>query len=342
MRAGLLVLLIVPTVLAVEAAGAGESCDKGAIAAFLRPLQADEAALARLREAAAARARVLESEHFVIVYTGRTGQARALADRLEAVYRAHVPFAAALGLRLAAPAAKLPVLFFGLHGEYRAYRERVAPEQRDVLGFYEPAENRTVLFDLAGYPPVARLRAELDNLGRAAHERRAELSRRLRRNTESLSATVIQHEAAHQIHANIGLVPAEGGTPTWLVEGLAELFELPFVEQGATLAEGTNHHRLAEYDVLYGDCADLSAELRRMVGDESSWRGWQDYALAWALTSYLFQRHPKGLGQFVVERAATESGRLAAFERVLGPLDESFAARLADYIESLRREPAAE
>jgi hypothetical protein len=342
MRAGLRLLLIVPAVLVAGMAGAAEPCDREATAAFLRPLQTDEDALARLREAAAARARVFESEHFVIVYTGRTGQVRALADRLEAVYRAHVPFAAAVGLRLEAPAVKLPVLFFGSYGEFRAYRERVAPEQRDVLGFYEPAENRTVLFDLAGYPPVARLRAELDNLGRAAHERRAELSRRLRRNTESLTATVIQHEAAHQIHANIGLVPAGGGTPTWVVEGLAELFELPFVERGATLAEGTNRYRLAEYDVLYGNCADLPAELRRMVADESGWRGWQDYALAWALTSYLFRRHPEQFGRFVAERAGADAGRLAAFERACGPLDESFAARLADHIDLLRREPAAE
>ena len=77
------------------------------------------------------------------------------------------------------------------------------------------------------------------------------------------------------------------------------MFELPFVERGATLALSTNRYRLAEFTSLQADPDATRRDLERIVADDGNWRGGEDYALAWALTNYLYKRHRARLGTYL-------------------------------------------
>ena len=311
--------------------------------ALLAPLPTDADSVARLRQVAGEGARRFETEHFSLVHTASAHSVCKLGARLEAVYRAHVRLARELRIPVRRPTHKLEVLLFGTYEEFRAHQRRIGSAGEEILGFYEPVANRAVFFDLATYPPVADLYELRPNLRDREWIRRRELSRRLRHNTQALNGQVIQHEAAHQIQVNLGFLPA-AGAPSWLAEGLAQLFELPFTEEGATLALSINRYRLYEFGELHACDTEALGELRRMVGAESAWRGGEDYPWAWALTSHLYIRQRGRFAEYV-RSVAQETGspasepaaRLDAFERCFGPLDESFVDGFCGYLERLRQ-----
>jgi hypothetical protein len=201
------------------------------------------------------------------------------------------------------------------------------------------ARNRCIFFDLATYPPIARLRNDLARLKSSDADERHRLENQLRRNTQALFAKVIQHEAAHQVQANLGLVPDDA--PPWLAEGLAQLFELPLVERGATLQLWINRYRLAEFSRLHADPSTWGSQLRRITGDERGWHGGADYSLGWALTDFLYKRHRTRLAEYLRDLAAPDnvahrSGPREQFERAFGPIDEEFVARFRRYMQRLQ------
>ena len=275
------------------------------------------------------------SEHFVI-HADSEAQARALAPRLEAVYRANVRLARELRLDVKPPAGKLAVL---LLRDYAGFHSRLRADGLDeqILGYFSPAEARCVFFDFNTHPEVTGLRQELDKLHRQDEGRRRRLAAQIEQSLAGMNQRILQHEAAHMVQANIGLIPPDSNSPTWLVEGLAEMFELPFVETGASLGLSVNRYRLREFQQLQkGD--DLLAALRRLVAT-ASWHGGADYSLAWALTQYLYVRQRTNFGAYVravtIAGKAPAGGALEQFENIFGPLDGEFAARLAAYMEGL-------
>lgn len=286
-------------------------------------------------------ARVLQTDHFVLVHTLADDAAGELGDRLEAVYRANARLLRGLRIPVEPPRHKLAVLVFGTYGQFRARQRSLGSTDEDVLGFYDPSGNRAVFFDLATYPPIVQLRAEIERCERVASSRRSRLIAKLRLSTEALLAKVIQHEAAHQIHFSVELFPASGEAPTWLVEGLAQMSELPFVERGATFELSTNHYRLYEFTELHGEDGSLLDDLERIVADDP-WRGGADYSLSWALTNYLYKRQRARfacyLRQITTQRepiARTPAARRREFERFFGALDEHFTTRLVEYTRRL-------
>ena len=148
---------------------------------------------------------MLETEHFALCHTCSQDVARALATRVEAVYRANVRFVRELRIPVCRPAHKLEVVVLGSHGEFRAYQSRAGCADEEALGFYEPASNRSIFFDLATHPTVANLRAAAATTRGDSfrHQRRSD---RLDDNTQALLAKVIQHETAHQVHYNTGVL----------------------------------------------------------------------------------------------------------------------------------------
>mgnify|MGYP000859099683 CR=1 FL=1 len=275
------------------------------------------------------------SEHFVIEAENEA-QARALTPRLEAVYRANVRLARELRLEVNSPAGKLAVLLLRDYADFQS-RLRADGLDEQILGYFSPAENRCVFFDFNTHPAVNGLRQELDKLHRQDEGRRRRLAAQIDQSLAGMNQRILQHEAAHMVQANIGLIPPESNAPTWLVEGLAEMFELPFVETGASLGLSVNRYRLREFQQLQRG-EELLPALRRLVAT-TSWHGGADYSLAWALTQYLYVRQRTNFGAYV--RAVTTAdeapagGTLEQFENIFGPLDGEVAARFAAYMEGL-------
>ena len=310
------------------------------------PINADS--LTELHQAIGADAGVFESEHFVLVHTTRLHVVRKLAARLEAVYRANMRFMREMQLTSRRPAHKLEVLVFGTYEQFRAYQQRMGYTNKEILGFFEQADNRSVFFDLNTYPPIDVWQTELANLCRTNWPERRKIKQKLINNTEALNATAIQHEAAHQIHFNIGVLPPDGDAPTWLSEGLAQMFELPFLQCGATLKLSTNRCRLHEFIELHNEPDQILPNLQRIITDDAHWLGGQDYSLGWALTNYLYIRKRQcfaGYLRWLTTQenpiANSSTTRRQDFERFFGPLDERFVADFQEYMHHLQTHHAS-
>jgi len=308
----------------------------------LAPLPTDWVVLAELQQAAGKRAQRYETEHFVVVHTATSATARKLAARLELVYRANVRLVGELQLGASQPRYKLPVLLFGTYEQFLAYRRDVQGSDSRMLGFYEPATGRIVLFDLATYPPVADLRAQLADLRGDQWTQAQELRRRLRRNLATLNATVVQHEAAHQIQQSFGIVGGDRA-PAWLVEGLAQMFESPLAGGDSTLS-WPNRLRLRELSRLHRDGGELLTGLRRIVRSDQPRLDEVDYCLSWVLADYLYQSRRGPLGAYIRHLAGsseqpipTADRRLAEFEQFFGPVDAELAGALFEHARGLVR-----
>ncbi|MGD8452331.1 MAG: DUF1570 domain-containing protein [Phycisphaerae bacterium] len=348
---GWLAAVLLPLLLISAAGMPGERPAKlaadGAVASrpvtpaiLVRPLPADDEAVERLRGRVGDAARTLVTDHFVLVHTTSEQTARAVTRRLEAVYLANVRMVVALGLEVQKPTDKLAVVLHGSYDEFRAAQRAAGSTEEDVLGFYAPDEDCSYFFDLTTYPPIVRLHDELSRAAVFDDEAYRRLRLRVAQRTELLAEQVIQHEAAHHVHRRLRLFGAPDRAPTWLVEGLAQLFELPFVERGASLPLSTNRYRLLEFSRLYGDAPDLPGDIRRIVAGNGDWRGAGDYALSWALTDYLYKRQRQRLETYLRlvaagERSATEDPQ-AVFEQAFGPVDEAFVAGLREHVSRVR------
>jgi hypothetical protein len=283
-------------------------------------------------------AQEFRSQHFLIRHDASPAQVRALSVRLEAVHRASLRLARELRVPIQETGAPLAIVYYSRFDDFERAANSAGLDAVS-LGYFEPAQNRCVFFDLETHPDFVQLRQELSRLHQDDWARRKKLATQIDESLAAMNERIVQHEAAHLIHANIGLMPPGANAPAWLVEGLAQLFELPFVERGASIALSVNRYRLREFAQLHAD-DDLLSQLRRMVSGES-WRGGADYSLAWALTHYLYVRRREPFAAYVRAVATpdappdAEINRLEQFEEFFGRLDAGFTDGLAAFTSRL-------
>jgi hypothetical protein len=300
-------------------------------------LPATDGQWAALRRELGNSARRVQTDHFLVAYDAADDSARALSQRLEAVYRAHAQFADQLGLTVRRPAHKLEVIYFASYSAFRDYMGAQGNDASEMLGGYLPQAARGVFFDLANYPPLAELRAQC---AQAPPESRDRLERRLEQRQATLWLSVIQHEAAHQIQFELGILPSADRVPAWLREGLATLFEVPLAPLGLATSRYSGL-RLYEYRKLYGSDAPSAARLQRILTDDEAWCGGRCYPLAWALTRYFHDQSRPQLAdllrQFNAELGwpAESSQRRVRLEALFGPLDAAWARRFHAWTMSL-------
>lgn len=290
-------------------------------------------AAARTLRIAAGTADLLESDHFVIAYTTAPTAARELAARLEAVYAAHATFAEQFNLPTRRTPHKLSVVLLATHAEFVEHLRRQGVDAGESLGCYLPDADRSVFFDLDTYPPLAALQAEWADTAPARPEGPRS---RFERRRDALARSVIQHEAAHQVQARLGIVPPGCGAPTWLVEGLAMRFEVPLRPDGRPL-EPRSGYRFHEFRQRHADRRTLDI-LPRFLTDDEAWTGGPSYPLAWALVEYLGEQRPEGFGA-LLRRGMSTTGwptdparRRILFDELLGPLDAAWIDRFHAHV----------
>lgn len=298
-------------------------------AELLAARPANEPAVSEMLSRVGPGAQRLDTDHFVLVCTAGEPLAREYAARLEAVYRAHVRVAEDLGLPARPPRHKLEIYFLGTHSEFETQRAAIAAVPADALGFYDPHTNRCTFFDLETAPALAAVRASVE---RAPPEERPRLKARLEHRRSLLALSIVQHESAHQVQANLGLLPQSECVPTWLREGLAMLFEVP-CDGSLTPRAPVNGYRLHEFRKLYPTPAALP-DLRRLLSDDAAWCEGPCYPLAWAVTRFLWAQQPTALSA-LLRRCAAPAGwpasiaeRAALLDNLVGPLDAAWSARL--------------
>lgn len=257
--------------------------------------------------------------HYLVAHP--RGKRDQWADRFEELYRTFVRYFSVRGFSLQEP----PFALLGVVCRDRedfvrqAAHGQVFPG-RGILGFYSTRTNRILLYDLGSEEP------------RGAQWQQ--------------NASIVIHEATHQMAFNTGIHSRHSPPPTWVAEGLATTFEVVgsgFGEAGSP--KGLAHPgwlRQFQQSVAPRHRPELLADL--IAGD----RVFQTdpslaYAEAWALTFYLVQTQPRKYVEYLARTAAhaplervTAPQRTADFTAVFGDDWRMLEARLLRFMEELR------
>jgi hypothetical protein len=209
------------------------------------------------------------------------------------------------------------VLVFANQASYAQYsREELGAAVNNIIGYYSPQTNRTVMYDLTGMQAIHR---EGGSRG-SSHDITALLSQP---QAEPLVATIV-HEATHQISFNCGLQTRLVSNPLWLSEGLANYFETPDLASSRSWSGigNVNYIRFDRYIDNYH--AGRIAPLAQMVGDDQLFRSPETavdaYAQAWAWNYFLIKWKPKQYVAYV---------KMLSEKPLLG--DDNPKKRLADF-----------
>lgn len=287
------------------------------------------------------------TDHFLMVYTGPDKEARSLGSRLESVWRWNVKFIQMLQLPARRPEHKLEVFFFDKYEDFRSYSLAQGDDvSGGVLGYYRPDWNRSHFFNMETYPyVVARLEALKGQRGPEVARVRANVQGWI----DYENVSVIQHEAGHHIHFNIGLFPratlsSDNPCPRWLVEGTTMLFEFPQNVAGAGI--GTiNHGRLSEIkEMIKGQKPGTQWWKNFIINDGVFFSmGGAGYPPAWSLVNYLWHEHRDGYAKYLHRMFGREPDfrmsqgeKLTEFEDCFGTLDDKWIERFHKYLDNLR------
>lgn len=311
---------------------------------LVEPLDFDHESVQEMIRFAGKAGRVLETPHFVCVYTSDIADARRLVGRLEIVYKWNVTFMRMHDIPPKRPDHKIEIFYFGTHEEYTGYSTLCGWMGSGALGFYMHTNNRCAFFDMNTWPPVAAIlkRSKDKNI---PYDERRKAKNEYQRWANFLNLEVVQHEATHAIHFNIGVFPKMGSVGTWMVEGLCVQFEVPPTQGGGSFG-AINYSRLNSFHKMYmqGDRVVRPWEfVKNMILAPNA--GFDAYVMGWALNYYLRKQFKEEYGEWMRLLAAQEdewsvkgpdlTSKLADFEGIFGKLDEEFVKEFYDYIAAI-------
>lgn len=304
-------------------------------------LDLDQSSVNDMLRIAGARAKTRETDHFVFVYTSDLDKASEQAANLERVYRWCVKFNEMMGIRSERPRSKLEIYFFGSQKEYDAYLALHGTMIQGTAGVYMRDTNRSAFYDLMKSDNVLQL---LEALKNAPPDEARRIRNRITRLQEDYNLRVVQHEAAHHIHFNIGTFPRLADIPRWVVEGLAQMFEIPLYDSGAALGT-TNYLRLYQFRQIFGARGERLPDMKVVILNDGWWGanfGGGAYPMGWALNHYLLKRHREQYRQWMQHVADLEehedwniTDKQARFEELFGEINEDWTKKFADYIASI-------
>ncbi|MEK7756056.1 MAG: DUF1570 domain-containing protein, partial [Planctomycetota bacterium] len=193
---------------------------------------------ARLLALGGERFSIRRTDHFLIASDGDEGAVNPLADRLEAAYQAVVRFAEDMKLPIHPPSDPLPVLLFNRHSDFERYAGSVGFKDPAAPGFYHPRNNTAAFCNVLDLPQLRDISQRIEQA--EAPERIIDWRSQRDAIVKTFNRLVIQHEAAHQVLFNTGVLSRDADNPDWLVEGLACQFEV-------SSRDAVNQMRLADF-----------------------------------------------------------------------------------------------
>jgi len=353
----------------------------GGVRAQEPPIPIDEAAEAELLRIAGDGFRIERTDHFVIAHNTSPEVLRSFLFRVELTYAAVFRFCRAGEIPVQAPSHRLAILFFDRQEEFTQYGKRIGFDNSAASGIFSVHLNRAAFFNTLNTPTVNKLstaisdmEAQLAGGGLSPRERRSlatQLQRarnQRKRYVTQINQLVIQHEVRHQILYNIGVHTAGAQNPTWLVEGLACLFETPPGSSGAglgtinqgrlrdirtSLTVGELNQRPQAGNLAHACRTGKLVPLKQLIGDaaflarDNSPHIANHYAQAWSLVCYLHRTRQKAFAQYIQTIALrdrdarfTPEEEIEAFEAAFGPIDARFEQRWVGFILNLPYRPS--
>lgn len=248
------------------------------------------------------------------------------AALFDSVYRDVFQFFRVRGFEVKTPDVPLVAVVFSSQKEFLRYcvKDKVPPTST-LRGYYSLLSNRVVLYD--------------QNNGRAATVPDVQ-SPWFRPETMSAfsgisadTASTIIHETTHQVGYNIGVHSRLGGTPTWIVEGLATVLEPK--EMRKSTVRGTTSQKVNAGRKVWFEQRLLPKRpehnLAKLVASDEyfSRDTLGSYSEAWAFTFYMldnaarrqrFARYLKKVEGREPTVRYTARQRLADFEDAFGDI----------------------
>jgi hypothetical protein len=275
-----------------------------------------------------------ETAHYLICYNTSKPYAEWCGALFERLMRAFTNFWKRRDLPLTPPEMPLVALIFADKQSYKRYAAQALGDGADsIVGYYNLATNRIVMYDLTGAQNPQRTQDRLRS--------RAEINRVLSKpQAGRLVATVI-HEATHQIAFNCGVQKRLADIPIWLNEGMAMYFETPDLRSstGWRGMGAVNRERLYQFGSYCkarptDSLLTLISDGRRIQGSSTDPRfqgpdaTLNAYSEAWSLTYYLlkhkqklFVEYLKFLSQKKPGKRDTSEQRIREFENIFGKIE---------------------
>lgn len=285
----------------------------------------------QLRDEFGKRFEIKATQHYVVCAS--EGKAKEYARLFEKIYRTFSVHFSARGAHLTKPEFPLVAIVFPDFKSFATYSQKEGVRAFPQLkGYYHPVSNRIALYDDGSEQVAIDATPVLPQTGFRWH---AKVS-------GSLRDTVI-HEATHQVAFNVGIHSRIGKSPTWVVEGLATLFEAPGIRNRSHDPSVTriNSLRLRSFQEFVKKRRQEKS-LADFIQNDTLFRSsiHDAYGQAWALSYFLmetrsakYMRYLKMIAQRDALQPYTSQQRLSDFKEVFGndldKLEVSFLRYLA-------------
>jgi hypothetical protein len=322
-------------------------------------LSRDSAAYAAVRTLLPPRFRVYETRRFVILSDTDPAWTRLQARRLERASHQFDRFCRRLGVTPDPLRHKLVCVLFEARRDYRRFaRDQDGVDAGWVAGYYAPANDRIVFYNVDSNPSVRDARDRLDamelemtDLGRRARraasagrvgdasalrEHEGRFRQHLRSEQARIDAFAGQlgtattiHEAIHQLLFHTRVQSPQVQYPLWICEGLATCFESVDPDRPLGPEHEFEPRRAAFQDLL--DTGRL-LPLRELVtltavpaGDDETVRG--IYHQSYALVTWMSRYRRDELRDYLLrmrdlgQPRPGAAGHLALFEASFGDVD---------------------
>ena len=254
------------------------------------------------------------TRNFVVVHP--PGDYQDWAMPFENLYQRFRNYFSSRGFTVSEPEFPMIAVVLRTHREFNKMRSIYPELNSNVLGYYSQKSNRIITFD----PTDGR-----------------------RRDRGIQFEETLIHEAVHQTAFNTAVHQRFAGTPKWVLEGLACMFEARGVHNSmyySTLQDRINKDCLTSLKYYYSKNL-AQGKLRRFVTGDEYFRSNTSlaYAYSWGLTFFLAENYPKEFFKFLRDDAARESfreygtaERMAAFKKAFGEDIKGLEKRMERFI----------
>ena len=252
--------------------------------------------------------------HYLVAHP--RGQRDRWAERFERLYRSFVQFFSVRGFRIEQPMFPLVGIVCKDRKDFRRSAAGDNNRSAGIEGYYNLDSNRITAYDMGGS-------------GNSPGWHR--------------NASVLIHEATHQVAFNTGVHNRFSPPPTWLAEGLAMLFEAPGVYDShdyPNMSDRVNRDRLRLFRqyVLPRHKPEM---IRLMVATDELFRinPTAAYAESWAFTFFISETMPRKYARYLKLTASrppfsdySPAERTADFTSVFGGDWRMLEARFLRFI----------
>jgi Protein of unknown function (DUF1570) len=253
-----------------------------------------------------------------------TGKSKACADLVETTAKSYTAYFSRRNFNLDKPETPLVTIIFPTQAEFLKYcaLDQVKHTQ-GLRGYYSPMSNRVALYleqpasvtrTIAGDVGLPYRVSPPDILGQLTHFGAPPADTGFR--------DTLTHETTHQLGFNSGLHSRLGDDPTWIVEGIAMLFEgdanRDDARQQTTVTQRMNRERHVWFQ-QYSQSRRKPKSLEEFLTTNALFttNTLDAYSESWALTFFLAETRPSNLSSYLKKLAnRTDLGEYSPMKRL--------------------------